>query len=149
MKTIIAGSRSITNISLVEQAIKESGFKITEVVSGTARGVDFLGELWAIKNKIPIKRFPADWGHYGKAAGHKRNEQMAVYAEACIIIWDGVSRGSLNMIKNAEIVGLKLFIKDISKKDNYLDKSIVQQVIRLQQTLAETEQEILKRQFSK
>ncbi len=31
MKTIIAGSRTITDFSLVEQAITESGFEITKV----------------------------------------------------------------------------------------------------------------------
>ena len=43
MKTIIAGSRSITDIQLLYDAIRESGFQITEVVCGEARGADRLG----------------------------------------------------------------------------------------------------------
>ena len=63
MKLIIAGSREITDIRVVQEAIKESGInlsEVTEIVSGTARGVDKLGEAVAIQNKIKIKRFPAD-----------------------------------------------------------------------------------------
>lgn len=40
MKVIIAGSRTIEDGSLIEQAVQESGFAITEVVSGCAPGVD-------------------------------------------------------------------------------------------------------------
>lgn len=100
MKVIIAGSRNVTQYSLVVEAIKRSGYKITEVVSGCAVGVDRLGEQWAMANNIPIKEMPADWKHDGKAAGPIRNKQMAEYADAAIVIWDGQSRGTRNMIEN-------------------------------------------------
>ncbi len=51
MKVIIAGSRNITDYSLVKTAIQESAFEIDCVVSGMAKGVDSLGESWAEKNK--------------------------------------------------------------------------------------------------
>lgn len=34
-----------------------------------------------------------DWS-LGKGAGHKRNTQMAEYADGAIIFWDGKSKGS-------------------------------------------------------
>lgn len=52
MRTIVAGSRSILNFSLVEKAAKDCGWEITEVVSGTANGVDRLGERWAREHKF-------------------------------------------------------------------------------------------------
>ena len=61
LKTIVAGSRSVSDYSSVSAAIKESNFQISEIVSGTAKGVDSLGERWAEENNIPIKRFPAPW----------------------------------------------------------------------------------------
>src|SRR5690554_7371831 len=78
MKLIIAGSREGFEIADVFVAMEESGFKnrVTEVVSGTARGVDRLGEAWAKANYIPIRRFPADWDKNGRAAGHIRNREM-------------------------------------------------------------------------
>jgi hypothetical protein len=101
MKTIIAGTRTINSYELVRVAIHSSKFKITEVVSGGCYGVDTIGEEWARENNIPVKVFPADWNKYGKSAGPRRNEQMANYADALILIWDGDSRGSRSMLNLA------------------------------------------------
>jgi hypothetical protein len=100
MKVIIAGSRGINDYSLIVKAIWRSRYNITEVVSGTAAGVDRLGEQFAKENNIPIKKMPANWEHNGRAAGHIRNYQMAEYADAAIIVWDGKSPGTKNMIDN-------------------------------------------------
>lgn len=98
MKVIVAGSRSIVDISEVQKAITESRFEITEVVSGTAKGVDKLGESYAVAHNIPVKKFPADWDRFRKKAGYLRNQEMAEYAEALIAIWDGESKGTAHMI---------------------------------------------------
>ena len=112
MKVIIAGSRTITKLSDVIWAVVHSGFygKITEVVSGKAKGVDNLGETWAYYNDIPVKSFPADWNEHGRSAGYKRNAQMAAYADALIAIWDGESKGTKHMIDIAKKKGLKVFV---------------------------------------
>ena len=102
MKTIIAGTRTIEDYDTVKKAIIDSGFNITMVVSGVCRGVDKLGQRWAKENNIPIKKFPADWKQYSKRAGPIRNKAMAEYADALIVIWDGFSRGTNNMINNAK-----------------------------------------------
>jgi hypothetical protein len=110
MKTIIAGSRGVIDVRFITKAVFDSQFEITEVVSGTARGVDQLGEKWASFVSIPVKRFPANWDLHGKSAGYKRNEEMAEYADALIAIWDGESRGTLHMINIANSKGLKVFV---------------------------------------
>ena len=98
MKIIIAGSRGIDSLSVLRDAIFQSDFLISEVVSGCARGVDALGELWADEHGIPVRQFPANWGRFGRAAGKYRNADMADYADAAIILWDGESKGTLDMI---------------------------------------------------
>jgi hypothetical protein len=113
MKTIIAGSRSFTNPESIALAVETSGFAVTEVVSGTARGVDQLGELWAKQHSIPVKRFPANWDKFGKSAGYRRNEEMAQYADALVAIWDGYSRGTSHMIDLAKQLGLKVHVEII------------------------------------
>lgn len=113
MKTIIAGSRSITSIKTVRKAIDASNLTVTEVVSGGARGVDSLGEKWASHNHIPVKRFIADWNRHGRSAGPIRNRQMADYADALIAIWDGESRGTKNMIGQAAAKGLVVYVHRI------------------------------------
>lgn len=112
MKTIIAGSRSIIDYIIVREFVNRvhDNQPISLVISGTAAGVDRLGEKWALENSIPVKHIPAEWHKYGKAAGHIRNEQMAKLADACIVIWDGESRGSQNMINNAKKYNLHLSI---------------------------------------
>lgn len=111
MKVIIAGSRNIEDRLGLVKAIKQSGFEITEVVSGTSRGPDKLGESWARANDIPVKEMPANWGKFGSYAGPLRNSEMAKYADAAIILWDGESRGTLNMIKNMVHLDKPYFIR--------------------------------------
>jgi len=101
----------------VEKAIRLSGFDITQVVCGNARGVDTLGASWAktqgeyIENprNVSVKYFKPDW-EQGKHAGLLRNAVMAEYADALIAVWDGTSRGTKHMIKEAKDKGLKVFV---------------------------------------
>lgn len=115
MKVIIAGGRQLpiseNKIWLVSDAIHKSGWKdqITEIVSGGCRGIDLAGEQFADDYKIPVKRFMPDWEHEGKAAGPIRNSQMANYADALILIWDGSSKGSADMLKKARAKNLLIY----------------------------------------
>lgn len=126
MKTIIAGSRTITDYSLVERAVKESGFEITEVVSGGQKtydpvtrkpvgGVDFFGEVWAHKHGIPVEQFPAEWDTSGRAAGPIRNAEMASCAEALICIHTG-GKGSASMLRVARAMGLQIYEVNLNKE---------------------------------
>lgn len=99
MKVIIAGSRTFKNYDLVEQTMSELGLDIDEVVCGGARGADRLGEEWAKNHNIPVTYFPANWNRFGKWAGFKRNEDMAIYADYLIAFWDKKSRGTKHMIE--------------------------------------------------
>lgn len=109
-KVIVAGSRDITDIKIVELVIQNSGFKIDELVCGMARGVDSIGYLLCKKKGIPIKEFPADWNRYGKSAGFVRNEEMAQYATHLIAISKDRSPGTENMINLANRYNLKVFV---------------------------------------
>lgn len=110
MRTIIAGSRSITDYRAVCDAVTESGFDVTTVVSGTAHGVDQIGERWAGKHGVQVDRFPAQWDRDGKSAGYKRNVVMAILSDALIALWDGKSRGTKHMIEEAKRRGLRVFV---------------------------------------
>jgi len=113
MRVIIAGSREGAVYKNVVDAVRESCWDITEVVSGGARGVDKLGEEFAKKNSIPLKTFHANWTKYGKRAGPIRNKKMAEYADALIAIWDGKSRGTKDMICQATIQGLWVHVFNV------------------------------------
>lgn len=102
MKTIVAGTRTITDYDLVARSIEGLRWKPTEIVGGGAKGVDALGAEWAMNNMIPFKEFPADWVAHGRAAGPIRNAEMAEYAHALLAIWDGKSAGTRDMISQAK-----------------------------------------------
>lgn len=120
---IIAGSRTGFTFSDVSEAMRNSGLdvEVTEVVSGTARGVDRLGEEWANKNNIPIKRFPADWEGEGRAAGHIRNRRMGDYADALLVLIYNDSRGSTGMMNYAKQKGLKVYV--VTKHEGWADET--------------------------
>ncbi len=122
MKVIIAGGRDIEDCDPVQTAITESGFKITEVVSGGARGVDKSGEALAALHGMPCKVFPADWNKNGKAAGPIRNRQMADYADALIAVWDGQSRGTKNMIETMRKLGKPVHVHTLQTPQDCHEK---------------------------
>lgn len=105
---VIAGTRTITDYDAVVTAIEESGYTITEVVSGTASGVDTLGERWASEHDIDINRFdPDDYADPDNPEPkfHRRNRAMAEYADALIAVWNG-SSGTAHMIECAKEAGI-------------------------------------------
>jgi hypothetical protein len=117
MKTIVSGSRTIDFETTIEYLCELRLITdITEVVSGTARGVDTYGEWFANRYEIPIKRFPANWDEYGKSAGMIRNKEMAEYAEQAIILWDGESKGTKNMIDLAKKKKIPIFLLETNVK---------------------------------
>lgn len=97
-KLVIAGSRSISDFKLVEEAYCHSSFKAIEVVSGMAGGVDQVAIQLARKLELPVAKFPADWDNLGRRAGAVRNVEMARYADAGLLVWDGSSPGTQNML---------------------------------------------------
>ena len=114
MKIIIAGSRDFVSYLTLEKycdkIIDLLGCSDIIIVSGTAKGADKLGERYAQYKGFEIAQFPADWDKFGKSAGYKRNEQMALYSDALIAFWDGSSKGTKHMIDLAKRHNLKVFV---------------------------------------
>lgn len=133
MKLIIAGSRSIKDYnlvkSIVDEIVADNNLTVSAVVSGRAYGVDRLGEQWAEEYGVDIIEMPADWANisdkgavvrynqqgkpYNAMAGHLRNEEMAKVGDALILIHDGVSTGSLDMLRRATNHKLQTFKKTV------------------------------------
>lgn len=113
-RIIVAGGRDFVDYALLSQTLNSVLEKYTDsetiIVTGCCRGADALGERYAKEHGIPVKRFPADWLQYGKAAGPIRNRDMAEYASegegVLVAFWDGKSRGTASMIRLAEKYGL-------------------------------------------
>lgn len=112
-KVVVAGTRTFSNYELMK---KELDFILSkrlpdvQIVSGVAEGADKLGEYYASENNLSVKQFPANWKDFGKKAGYIRNRQMAEYSDACVVFWDGVSKGAKLMIDIAKELNIKLLI---------------------------------------
>jgi hypothetical protein len=134
IRLIIAGSRDFNNYPLLEKEVDnyllgvlekidknihdeyllrilvEEDFNTLpiEIVSGTARGGDWLGEQYAKKRNLPIKYFTPNWSLYHRSAGYIRNEEMAKYSSDAIIFILSGSKGSTHMAKIAKKYNLGL-----------------------------------------
>lgn len=101
---LIVGSRDFNTYQIVEavcnRLTKQFDKENIEIVSGGARGADYLGKQYAINYGIKYTEFPAEWDKYGKSAGYKRNRQMHEYIankstnRVCVAFWDGESKGT-------------------------------------------------------
>ncbi len=99
MKLVVFGSRSFDNKERIYRILDciYSETPELEIISGTARGADSLGEEWASDRGVLCHYYPADWSQ-GKSAGHRRNAVMADVAEQGLCFWDGESPGTKGML---------------------------------------------------
>lgn len=120
LRVIVAGSRGITDYNYVKKHL-DVIFSTNPlfmnkgiiIVSGTAKGVDTMGENYAFEKGLEKERYPADWknlnvepcivksnryGKYNALAGNIRNAKMQEVADAAVVFWDGKSTGSKDMI---------------------------------------------------
>lgn len=109
---IIAGSRGFSREVVTDTLRLLASPSI--VFSGACHGPDTWGAQWAAGRGVQVREFPADWDRYGASAGPRRNMEMA---EEChlrrgsvLVFWDGFSRGTLSLIREAQRLGLPLVI---------------------------------------
>lgn len=111
MVVVIAGSRDIIATSeQISSGLEVLGFnqERDEVISGGAQGVDMCAAEYCMDRGITFTEYAADWEKYGRSAGPRRNALMAEDADALLLIWDGVSRGSQNMRAQMIAMGKKV-----------------------------------------
>jgi hypothetical protein len=116
-KLLVAGSRSINGMKTVYDGISSLNLNIGEIISGHAKGVDILGEQYALLHNIPIKLFPADWDKYGKRAGYLRNIEMVKYCDEAIIFWDCESKGTLHDIEELLWIKKKMYLFTVKNNE--------------------------------
>lgn len=123
MRVAVIGSRNFTDYPRLKKALDLVPVKITEIVSGGAKGADSLAEKYAKERNIPVKVFYAKWkdldakpcvvksnkyGQYNALAGHNRNTEIIERAELIMAFWDGKSRGTKDSIDKCMELGKNL-----------------------------------------
>jgi hypothetical protein len=106
MRVIISGSRVLEDVRIIERAVQLSGFEVTSLLSAHNSGIESVAELWAKRQKIKIERFPLDFTKPN--AGFIRNERMAIWADAIVLIWTG-SGPSAHLLECAKFYECQIF----------------------------------------
>lgn len=106
MKLLIAGSRSITDFDLTPHVPADASL----IITGGAKGIDTLAEAYARERGISTVTVKPCYERYGRAAPILRDEEMVDMADAVLVIWDGVSRGSKHTADYARKKGKPLTV---------------------------------------
>jgi hypothetical protein len=111
-RLIVAGSRGFWSQDLMDRTLdnllQNKQPDEIEIVSGGARGADRSAIVYAHNRGYKLTVMNAEWNKHGRSAGYKRNQQMAAYADACVVFWDEKSRGSKHMIDIAKSIDMPL-----------------------------------------
>ena len=122
-RIIVCGGVDFDDYGLLKARLDEllPKYENVRLISGHARGADSLGERYAGENGFPIQVFPAEWKKYGRAAGPIRNRAMLKYAKeetpVVVAFWNGKSRGTANMLKQAKSGGAECVVYLYEQKE--------------------------------
>lgn len=97
MRVSIVGSRSLDDrcFAVLSEHVPSGA---SEIISGGASGADKLAERYALENNLPMTVIKPDYKTYDRQAPLIRNSQIVAESDFTLILWDGKSRGSLNVI---------------------------------------------------
>ena len=109
MKVLICGSRSWNHPEDIDAFIKTLP-KDTVIIEGECRGADIQARVTALKYKLTVERYPAQWERFGKGAGVLRNTEMLEKGKPDLVVafHDNLanSKGTLDMITQALAKGV-------------------------------------------
>jgi len=106
MKTLIIGSRSITEFDLSPYVPNNTSV----IISGGASGVDTLAERYADEQKLSKYIIRPRYELYRRNAPLVRNREMIEMADFVLVIWDGASRGTKSSIDYAKKTGKQVLV---------------------------------------
>jgi hypothetical protein len=109
-RVLVCGGRNFDDVDYLYRKMGElrAVTPISLVISGHAPGADWLGEMWADENGIPVKLFPADWKREGRAAGPIRNQRMIDEGKPDLVVAFPGGRGTADMIRRARERGIEV-----------------------------------------
>lgn len=98
---LFSGSRDWSDRERIERDVA----KLPEgsvVIEGGARGADRIARETATECGIHVATVPALWDFYGRSAGHRRNEAMALLEPEVLYAYPLGGPGTASMIRIAE-----------------------------------------------
>lgn len=110
----VTGGQKFTDRDLLfrslDQIRNDWDWSITELRHGDCpTGADKFADEWAAERGVPVRKFPAAWNAYGRAAGIIRNSVMADTMPDMVVAFEGAN-GTRDMIKQAKRRHIHLII---------------------------------------
>lgn len=123
MKILVCGSRTWTDEERIQatfESIPRHRHEKHELIQGAARGADLLAVKVARRCGLfnSIRHFYADWAKYGRVAEMIRNKVMLEEGKPDLVLafWDGKSRGTANMLAQAQAAGVTVQIERLDAR---------------------------------
>lgn len=102
MKVAVIGSRSL----MIDDFSEYLPENTTEIISGSARGIDASVKQYALKHHLPYREYLPDYRRYGRTAPLKRNITIIENADLVLAFWDGLSTGTAYVIRKCRETGV-------------------------------------------
>lgn len=111
MKLLVCGGRDYSDEEHVYRVLNvfHEKYCISVIVTGAARGADYLAGKWANENNISLVEYPADWRKHGKAAGPIRNQEMLEKESPNAVLAFPGGSGTADMIGRARKGGIDVY----------------------------------------
>ncbi len=104
-KLIVSGIRTCNKkdavFAEINKFVAEIG-GVDEIVAGGSTGVDMIAKMYAESKGIKYKEFSPNWQDDLNAAGLVRDTRMAEYGTHLLVLSNGVSKESRNLINEAK-----------------------------------------------
>jgi hypothetical protein len=118
-KVLVCGGRTFNDRAWVVRRLS-SLRPGTIIIHGDAPGADRLVEEVSRELKLETRAYPADWDHYGPAAGPIRNRQMLEEEHPDLVIAFPGGKGTYDMCKQARGAGVEVQVAMNEEQQRYM-----------------------------
>ena len=104
-RVAVSGARDWDDKRVVSRELRR--LRPGAVVQGGAPGADSIAAAWAIKRKVAVETFPAEWDKHGRKAGPLRNKAMVdSRPDYWVAFMKPGSRGTSDFVQHAVRAGI-------------------------------------------
>src|SRR5664280_2188335 len=117
-RILVTGSRTWFDTDTIREALLRHYFPSSILVSGACpTGADAIAERIWTELGGKGERHPANWGRYGRSAGHRRNHEMvALGATVCLAFILDHSPGSTGCVSAARLARIPVELHEVTSQ---------------------------------
>jgi hypothetical protein len=115
MRILVTGSRDWNQPDVIARALLDTWLEndrpnlrdVILVEGGCPTGADAMARVVAVRQKMTVESYPADWNKYGRRSGWLRNKEMvSLGADVCLAFIRNESKGATMTVRLAEKAGI-------------------------------------------